>query len=169
MLRVRPCQRTRRTVQAHVGVEAIYVMTCVSAGPCSRVGGRQSSQTSVAKRTWEGPRRVALISCTCVCMNACTHVCTHVCTRTRAHVDHQIGRDARASRRIWRSGCSCFIVSMHSVCRSIARATSTSRSSSSSRMICTAVVEMELQSWWSHVLGTRNHILTQIPKYLLIK
>jgi hypothetical protein len=48
----------------------------------------------------------------------------------------QMGRDASASSRMWRSGCSCFMVSMHSVCRRSARATSTSRSSSSSGTIC---------------------------------
>ena len=73
-------------------------------------------------------------------------VCIHVSLSHKRHAPrkhirtHQMGREARASRRMCRSGCSCFMVSMHSVCRSMALATSTSRSSSSSKMIWRACV-----------------------------
>mmetsp|Transcript_46452 Transcript_46452/g.112936 ORF Transcript_46452/g.112936 Transcript_46452/m.112936 type:complete len:276 (-) Transcript_46452:244-1071(-) len=48
----------------------------------------------------------------------------------------QTGRAHRCSSRMYRSGFSCFIVWRHSVCRSMARATSTSRSSRSSITTC---------------------------------
>mmetsp|Transcript_27629 Transcript_27629/g.57458 ORF Transcript_27629/g.57458 Transcript_27629/m.57458 type:complete len:320 (+) Transcript_27629:872-1831(+) len=48
----------------------------------------------------------------------------------------QIGREQRCSSLKYRSGCSCFMDNISSVCRSMARATSTSRSSRSSKITC---------------------------------